>query len=209
MAKCRQLYQENEELGKIISSGRVGHLESNLAIQTNLTEEYKKSQFELDEFLAELDEELEGMQSTIIHHQTQLKECKLKHLQSLNDHSSNSPSISPSNDSSHQSLTQKSLDSSISITITDHDKEVDVSKDDNSLKRPASSELNDVSNGEQSHCTSNGRVKKLKLEGIISTSTEEMKVDNPFSPTIVPKEFSNEQNTIVNLANGDQQPGFN
>lgn len=210
MAKCRQLYQENEELGKMISSGRVGHLESNLAIQTNLTEEYKKSQSELDEFLAELDEELEGMQSTIIHHQTQLKECKLQlqHSQSSNDHSSNPPSISPSNESSHQSsISHKLLESSISIKITDHDQELDVnSKDDNSLKRQASIDLMDVSNGEQSHCNSNGSAKKLKLDSINSTVTEEMKVDNPFSPTIVPKEFSSEQKTIVSFSNGDQQP---
>lgn len=200
MAKCRQLYQENEELGKLISSGRVGHLESNLAIQTNLTEEYKKSQSELDEFLAELDEELEGMQSTIIHHQTQLKECKflLQHSQSSNDHSSNPPSISPSNDSSHQSLPQKSLESNISITITDHDQDVN-SKDDNILKRSVSIDLMDVSNGDMGHCPGNGSVKKLKIEN--STVSEKMKVDNPFSPTIVQKEFSDDQKSI---GNGEQ-----
>lgn len=44
MAKCRLLYQENEELGKIISSGRMAKLEGDLALQKSFTEEMKKSQ---------------------------------------------------------------------------------------------------------------------------------------------------------------------
>jgi hypothetical protein len=44
MAKCRMLYQENEELGKMITSGRLAKLESDLALQNSLTEEMKKSQ---------------------------------------------------------------------------------------------------------------------------------------------------------------------
>ncbi|XP_065560745.1 pre-mRNA-splicing regulator WTAP-like isoform X2 [Artemia franciscana] len=78
MAKCRLLYQENEELGKMIASGRLAKLESDLALQRNLTEEMKKSQSELDEYLQELDEDVEGMQSTIYFLQQQLKESKSK-----------------------------------------------------------------------------------------------------------------------------------
>lgn len=44
MAKCRLLYQENEELGKMISSGRLAKLEGELALQKNFSEEMKKSQ---------------------------------------------------------------------------------------------------------------------------------------------------------------------
>jgi hypothetical protein len=94
MAKCRLLYQENEELGRMISSGRLAKLEGDLALQRNFSEEMKKSQsgiyiiqptaiiiqssnnlpfiisiynfnlLELDEFLLELDEDVEGMQSS-------------------------------------------------------------------------------------------------------------------------------------------------
>ncbi|GFY57553.1 pre-mRNA-splicing regulator female-lethal(2)D [Trichonephila inaurata madagascariensis] len=76
MAKCRLLYQENEELGKIISSGRMAKLEGDLALQKSFSEEMKKSQSELDEFLLELDEDVEGMQSTIYYLQQQLREAK-------------------------------------------------------------------------------------------------------------------------------------
>ena len=76
MAKCRQLYQENEDLGKMIASGRLAKLEGELALQKNLTEEMTKNQLEMDEFMAEMDEDVEGMQSTIYYLQQQLREAK-------------------------------------------------------------------------------------------------------------------------------------
>ena len=44
MAKCKLLYQENEELGKMISSGRVAKLEAELALLKNFSLEIKKNQ---------------------------------------------------------------------------------------------------------------------------------------------------------------------
>lgn len=76
MAKCRLLYQENEELGKLTSSGRIAKLESDLALQKSFSEEVRQSQNELDSFLADLDEDVEGMQSTILFLQTELKRSK-------------------------------------------------------------------------------------------------------------------------------------
>ncbi|XP_071438771.1 pre-mRNA-splicing regulator female-lethal(2)D-like isoform X3 [Hetaerina americana] len=76
MAKCRLLYQENEELGRMISSGRLAKLEGELALQKRFSDEVKKSQSELDEFLQELDEDVDGMQSTIYYLQQELKKSK-------------------------------------------------------------------------------------------------------------------------------------
>jgi len=76
MAKCRLLHNENEELGKEMSTGWVAQLTGNLALQKKFSEEMKKSQTELDEFLLELEEEVEGMQNTIYYLQQQLKELK-------------------------------------------------------------------------------------------------------------------------------------
>ncbi|XP_025208780.1 pre-mRNA-splicing regulator female-lethal(2)D-like isoform X1 [Melanaphis sacchari] len=84
MAKCRLLYQENEELGKVVNSGRVAKLEGELALQKNLSEEVKKSQSELDDFLQDLDEDVEGMQSTIYFLQNELQKCKAS-VQSTNN----------------------------------------------------------------------------------------------------------------------------
>lgn len=44
MAKCRLLYQENEELGKMTTNGRLAKLEGDLALQKSFSEEVKKSQ---------------------------------------------------------------------------------------------------------------------------------------------------------------------
>ncbi|XP_063243625.1 pre-mRNA-splicing regulator female-lethal(2)D [Bacillus rossius redtenbacheri] len=76
MAKCRLLYQENEDLGRMVSSGRLAKLEGELALQKSFSEEVKKSQSELDEFLQELDEDVEGMQGTIYYLQQELRRSK-------------------------------------------------------------------------------------------------------------------------------------
>ncbi|XP_015189456.1 PREDICTED: pre-mRNA-splicing regulator WTAP-like isoform X1 [Polistes dominula] len=76
MAKCRLLYQENEELGRMIASGRIAKLEGELALQRSFSEEVKKSQSELDEFLQDLDEDVEGMQSTIYFLQQELRKAR-------------------------------------------------------------------------------------------------------------------------------------
>lgn len=88
MAKCRLLYQENEELGAMVSKGRLAKLEGDLALQKSFSEEVKKSQSELDELLQDLDEDVEGMQSTIYFLQQELKKAKdnassLEHENSL------------------------------------------------------------------------------------------------------------------------------
>lgn len=76
MAKCRTLIQENQELGKQLSQGRIAQLEAELALQKKYSEELKGSQDEMNEFVIQLDEEVEGMQATICVLQQQLKEAK-------------------------------------------------------------------------------------------------------------------------------------
>lgn len=44
MVKCRMLLQENEELGKVIASGRTAKLEAEIALEKTLVQEMKKSQ---------------------------------------------------------------------------------------------------------------------------------------------------------------------
>ncbi|XP_034479770.1 pre-mRNA-splicing regulator female-lethal(2)D isoform X2 [Drosophila innubila] len=96
MAKCRLLYQENEELGKMTSNGRLAKLESELAMQKSFSEEVKKSQSELDDFLQELDEDVEGMQSTILFLQQELKTTRDR-IQTLEKENSQLRQASSSN----------------------------------------------------------------------------------------------------------------
>lgn len=73
MAKCRLLHNENEELSKELSTGWIAQLNGNLSLQKKFSEEMKRSQNELDEFLLELEEEVESMQDTIYNLQQKLK----------------------------------------------------------------------------------------------------------------------------------------
>lgn len=81
MARCRSLLQENESIGKMIASGRVAKIEGELALQRRLVDEMKSGQAELDVFIAELDEDVEGMQSTIYLLQQQLREARTQMVQ--------------------------------------------------------------------------------------------------------------------------------
>jgi len=76
MGKCRMLIQENQELGKQLSQGRIAQLEAELALQKKYSDELKESQDDLNDFVIQLDEEVEGMQSTICVLQQQLKDSK-------------------------------------------------------------------------------------------------------------------------------------
>lgn len=73
MAKCRLLYQENEELGKIVSNGRLAKLESDLALHRNICDDLKRSQSEVESIIQDLDVDVEGLTSTIILLQQKLK----------------------------------------------------------------------------------------------------------------------------------------
>lgn len=44
MGKCRMLIQENQELGRQLSQGRIAQLEAELALQKKYSEELKSSQ---------------------------------------------------------------------------------------------------------------------------------------------------------------------
>lgn len=44
MAKCRMLIQENEDLGRMISSGRIAKLDGDIALARTFIDEMKQSQ---------------------------------------------------------------------------------------------------------------------------------------------------------------------
>ncbi|KAL0967741.1 hypothetical protein UPYG_G00256310 [Umbra pygmaea] len=99
MAKCRMLIQENQELGRQLSQGRIAQLEAELALQKKYSEELKSSQDELNDFIIQLDEEVEGMQSTILVLQQQLRETRQQLSQNPAQVASSGPGpsrISPS-----------------------------------------------------------------------------------------------------------------
>lgn len=74
MARCRTLIKENQELGKQVSQGKVAQMEAELALQKAVNDELKTSQDEMYEMVMQLNDEGEGMQSTILALQKELKD---------------------------------------------------------------------------------------------------------------------------------------
>lgn len=118
MAKCRMLIQENQELGSKLSQGRVAQLEAELALQKKYSDELKGSQDELNDFVIQLDEEVEGMQSTILTLQHQLKDCK----QLLSQSQENAKSYEDKLNTSERLLAEmRQQNSPVSVKLEDQD----------------------------------------------------------------------------------------
>lgn len=77
MAKCRLLYQENEELGKIVSNGR---LQNDIEIHRNMCEDLKRSQVDFEGIIQDLDLDVEGFASNIILLQQKVKTLEEKNI---------------------------------------------------------------------------------------------------------------------------------
>ena len=73
LAKCKLLQEENEEFGLQLSEDKFHKLENELALQKELTEELKKGLVESNEFVVQLDDEVETMQNEILSLKQQLK----------------------------------------------------------------------------------------------------------------------------------------
>jgi len=75
MARVRTLIQENQDLGNQLSSGNLAMLESKLQLQEKKNAELLKTQNSTNEFVLQLDEEVEGMQATIMSLKSKLEQA--------------------------------------------------------------------------------------------------------------------------------------
>ncbi|KAJ7548541.1 hypothetical protein O6H91_07G016000 [Diphasiastrum complanatum] len=72
MAKCRTLQEENEEIGREASEGKIHELETKLAMHKKLNGELKRGYQELYEYVEDLNEEAERLQQLVSLLQNQL-----------------------------------------------------------------------------------------------------------------------------------------
>ncbi|XP_044740325.1 pre-mRNA-splicing regulator female-lethal(2)D isoform X2 [Chrysoperla carnea] len=191
MAKCRLLYTENEELGKLTNSGRVAKLEGELALQKSFSEEVKKSQSELDEFLQDLDEDVEGMQSTIYYLQQELRKTKdsvaimERELQTLRQPASNSTTTSTVAPSSHNNNNNNiTVSSSQTVTNCNRSKTPDIHVNSN-ITTTDSSPHHLVNNDT---VTTNGNCNKISESDLSRTKTNSNTVcDSDSEPELIIK----------------------
>lgn len=83
MAKCRTLQEENEEIGREASEGKIHELGTKLAMQKSLNAELKRGYQELYEYVEEISEEVERSHElvSILQRQLERKEQLLQEVQ--------------------------------------------------------------------------------------------------------------------------------
>ncbi|XP_024514738.1 FKBP12-interacting protein of 37 kDa isoform X2 [Selaginella moellendorffii] len=74
MAKCRTLQEENEEIGREASEGKIHDLETRLAVQKSLSSELKRGYQELFRYVRDLNEEAERLQQMVRILQSQVEQ---------------------------------------------------------------------------------------------------------------------------------------
>lgn len=78
VAKCHSLMMENEEIGRMLSSGSISKLEGELALEKQLVRISKRAEESCERLMLETDSELEEMQTALIEYQISLKQCQEK-----------------------------------------------------------------------------------------------------------------------------------
>ncbi|CAF3343415.1 unnamed protein product [Rotaria sp. Silwood1] len=72
MARCKKLLEENEQLGKIVSSDNVAKLEGEIALQNQLLSNMKDTQKDYEDIVLDMDTNMDAMSSTLLHMRQQL-----------------------------------------------------------------------------------------------------------------------------------------
>ncbi|KAK9821853.1 hypothetical protein WJX74_005427 [Apatococcus lobatus] len=76
MAKCRALQDENEEMGRELSEGKVHALERQVALAKGYVDDMRKGYNELEDHCAALDEEAEDLQRQVFNLKREVKEME-------------------------------------------------------------------------------------------------------------------------------------
>ncbi|UJR34015.1 hypothetical protein I4U23_021429 [Adineta vaga] len=84
MARCKKLLEENEQLGKIVSSDNVAKLEGEIALQNRLLSNIKDAQTDYEEIMLDMDSNMDAMSNTLLHMRHQLNESH-RQISSLNE----------------------------------------------------------------------------------------------------------------------------
>jgi len=87
MARCKKLLEENEQLGKMVSSDNIAKLEGEIALQNRLLIDMKDSQKDYEKIMQDMDQNLDAMSGTLLHMRRQLSEAHQKILSLTEDNS--------------------------------------------------------------------------------------------------------------------------
>ncbi|CAF1116498.1 unnamed protein product [Adineta steineri] len=100
MARCKKLLDENEQLGKLISSENVAKLEGEVALQKRLLSNMKNSQKDYEEIMLNMDTNMDAMSNTLLHMRSQLIDSH-RQIQNLSEENIRLKNLYESNGTNH------------------------------------------------------------------------------------------------------------
>lgn len=95
MARCKKLLEENEQLGKVVSSDNVAKLEGEIVLQNRLLTNMKDAQKDYEEIMSDMDTNMDAMSSTLLHMRQQLNESH-RQITMLNEENARLKNLSQS-----------------------------------------------------------------------------------------------------------------
>ncbi|CAF2117805.1 unnamed protein product [Rotaria magnacalcarata] len=164
MARCKKLLEENEQLGKIVSSDNVAKLEGEISLQNQLLLNMKDAQKDYEDIVLDMDTNMDAMSSILLHMRQQLTDSH-QQIALLNEENARLKSSCPS--------TIKTLNTPNGSNHTDSSSIASTMTNSNKLSQKRSHPSNRTT---QNVATAN----KLK------TPTNLYDVDETHSPPLVP-----------------------
>ncbi|CAF0739979.1 unnamed protein product [Rotaria sordida] len=165
MARCKKLLEENEQLGKIVSSDNVAKLEGEIALQNQLLSNIKDTQKDYEDIMLDMDTNMDAMSSTLLHMRQQLTDSH-QQIISLSEENARLKTLCQS--------TNKSLNTPNGTIHTDSSSIVTTTTNNNNKlpqKRPHSS---------------NRTTQNVATTNKLKTTTNLYDIDETTSPPLVP-----------------------
>lgn len=100
MARCKKLFDENEQLGKMVSSDNIAKLEGEIALQNRFLSNLQDTEKDCEDILLNMDTNMDAMSSTLLHMRDQLTDSH-RQIAQLNEENSRLKALCQS---THKSL---------------------------------------------------------------------------------------------------------
>ncbi|CAF3645578.1 unnamed protein product [Rotaria socialis] len=164
MARCKKLLEENEQLGKIVSSDNVAKLEGEVSLQNQLLLNMKDAQKDYEDIVLDMDTNMDAMSSILLHMRQQLTDSH-QQITLLNEENARLKSSCPS--------TTKTLNTPNGSNHTDSSSIASTMTNSNKLSQ------------KRSH-SSNRTTQNVATTNKLKTSTNLYDVDETHSPPLAP-----------------------
>lgn len=96
MARCKKLLEENQQLGKLVSTDNVAKLEGEIALQNTLLSNIKDTEKDYEDILLDMDKNMDAMSGLLLHLRQELATSN-RLINSLNEENTRLKTLIPPN----------------------------------------------------------------------------------------------------------------